>query len=153
VYTGAPIPVFRAVTLAAQLIGGRKIHQLSAGQMELVPVRRVVAIQAPAVAFIVAELDILVKLEFPPLAIGFHVAVAFRAGENPITERRGWDAHFFRILARGGPIRFSRPEVGCGHDRKYQDYPDWIWMSSAQSQFQQAPKTIPNNSHITNYKQ
>jgi hypothetical protein len=78
-----PIPVLLPMALATEPVGLLKGNQLPAGQMQLVPVPGIVAIQAPPVVLVMFQVDLGVERQLPASAVGGHHLVAGRAREDP----------------------------------------------------------------------
>jgi len=93
VHPGPPVAQFLSVALAAELVGDRELDLGPAGQVQPVPVVRIMAVQAPAAVGPVIELDFgMHVLELPPLPVDLQVlaVVADGAGEHPFGDgRRG----------------------------------------------------------------
>ena len=75
VHAGPPVTEFLAVALAAEPVGLVERHGLAAGQVERVAIGRIVAIEAPAVLFVVLEDDVGVH-------VGQHAAGPVRASRR-----------------------------------------------------------------------
>jgi hypothetical protein len=79
-----PIPVFLSVTLPAQAIGLLEKNRRPAGEMELVSVFRIVAVQAPAVFLVMQQHDFRVKpRQISPFPVHGHHAMAVGAWVDP----------------------------------------------------------------------
>ena len=116
---GFPVPQFGTVALAAQFIGFFEIQQPAVGQVQFVAVFGVVAVQAPAVFFVVFQYDVVVKLfQFPAFRVGFPVGMTFRAGKNVFAERRRRDLDVLGRRVLGGS-RVIRKECGEGQEAQY----------------------------------
>jgi hypothetical protein len=86
-----PVAVLVPVALAAQPVGHGEVDLLAADQVELVAVRGVVAVQAPAAGGPVLQHDVVVHGgELPRLRVHLEAlpVVAAGAGEDPLAEGR-----------------------------------------------------------------
>ena len=108
VHAGPPVAIFFAVALAAEAVGFLERHALAAGQVQEVAVVGVVAIQAPAVGFVVLENDVGVHGgQLAPGAVGRHGRRGSWSRER--CPRRTAEAALPRVLRRaGGGRRFDR---------------------------------------------
>jgi hypothetical protein len=85
-----PIPEFRSVTLATELVGFVETDQLSAGCMQHISVVGVMAIHAPSIFFIVLEYDIVMEFfQFSALEVNFHICMTHCTREKILAQRRG----------------------------------------------------------------
>ena len=88
---GLPVPKGRTMALAAEKIGLRKLHELSAREMQLVPVVGTVTVQAPAVSGIVFKFDFgMLVRQLAPFRVDLCPVVTLSAGKNPLLERGRW---------------------------------------------------------------
>src|SRR5665647_3549944 len=91
---GAPVAQVLAVALTAEEVRLLERDLLRAGQVEPIPVVRVVAVEAPSVLLIVREHDVAVHVgERPAHPVDLQARVAARARENAIGERGRWNLH------------------------------------------------------------
>jgi len=97
-----PVPQFLAVTLPAEAVGLLERYPLAAGEVEPVAVVGVVAVQAPAVFFVVLELNLGVHVrQNTPGPISFQIPVTLRTGEESLGEWRR--RNFETLLLRSSP--------------------------------------------------
>lgn len=95
-----PVPILLAMALTAKAVGLLESYRSAAGQMQLVPVLLIVAIQAPAILLIVSENDVGVKRrQLSPVGIRRHHAVTRRAREDSCG--KGWWRDFHPFLGEG----------------------------------------------------
>ena len=86
---GAPVAQLLAVALAAQQVRALERHALAAREVQPVAVGRVVAVEAPAVLLVVAQLDVVVHLaQLAPRGVRLEAGVAAGAREDAVAERR-----------------------------------------------------------------
>ncbi len=84
----APVAIFLAVALAAEPVRFFEGHAFPARQMKEVAIVRIVAVQAPAVFFVVLQHDVLVVLHHAARAIRLQVRVTEGTGEDALGEWR-----------------------------------------------------------------
>ena len=110
---GAPVAVFFAVALAADAVGFVERDALAAGQVQEVAIGGVVAIQAPAVGFVVLENDVGVhRGELAARAVDGHSGVAVGAGEDALGEGRRRHFEAFRPDRRRAESSARPPPAG-----------------------------------------
>ena len=92
------------MTLAAQFVRFVEPDQDPAYQAQVVPVGRVVAVEAPALFRTVIQDDVVVHVhEFTALHIGFQVGMTIRAGEDVVIGKRwGRNGEDAGLLFSGG---------------------------------------------------
>lgn len=89
VHAGRPVAQFFAVALAAQAVRLVERHLLAACQMEGIPICRIVAVEAPAVLFVVGQDDVSVHIrQLTPGAVNGQVGMARRTRKDAVRERR-----------------------------------------------------------------
>lgn len=92
-----PVPILLAVALTAKTVGFLESHRSAAGQMQLVPVFLIVAIQAPAILFIVPQNDVRVEgSQWSTVGICRDHAVA--PGTRKDTWRERWGRYLHPFL-------------------------------------------------------
>jgi len=108
-YPRAPVAVLLPVTLTAQPVRFLERDGLPAGEVQLIPIVGVVAIETPPVLGVVLQVDVRVHVgQRSPLSIRGHVfVVAGAAGENAVGKRRRRHLH---ACARRRRLRPERPQ-------------------------------------------
>jgi hypothetical protein len=97
--TGLPIFVDISMTFAAETIALRKVDQIPVKESELIPILRIVAIEAPSHRFGMMEFDIGVFFfQFSLLSIHLHGSMTVAAGKQSFSHRR---RHIFLNDRRG----------------------------------------------------
>lgn len=92
--TSSPITVFLSMALSTEAVGLFEGHRHAAGQVELVPVVRVMTIQTPTVVLVMPQDDVGVENgKLPPLGVGGHEPVTVRAGVDSWGKRRWRHLH------------------------------------------------------------
>jgi hypothetical protein len=123
VHSSPPVAEFFTVALAAKPVRLLKRNGFAAGQVKDVPIRRVVAIETPAMLLVVFENDVRVHiLQSATGSVRFSIGVARGTRKDAVAEWRRWyfDSLFgmARLVAAGrGSGVLTAPRSGCRHDR------------------------------------
>jgi hypothetical protein len=80
--TNFPVAIDIAMALSAKQIGLRELDRVPVGQLQFIPVGRIVTIKTPAVVFSMVQFDVgMFVLEFSSFCIDFHPRMTVTAGK------------------------------------------------------------------------
>src|SRR5579859_7939617 len=92
---GPPVAILLAMTLAAESVRFVERYALAAGQVQEIAVIGIVAVEAPAMSFVVLEHDVeMHHRQFAARAIGLLARMAVGTGKNAVGEWRRWNLDF-----------------------------------------------------------